>query len=65
MSAIFSTNVMIMAPAKMMDHASVILDSSPMTVLVNLGMVFNVGVLPVLLTKCFKTIYYIFLKLIG
>ena len=36
MSAIFSTNVMIMAPAKMMDHASVILDSSPMTVLVNL-----------------------------
>ena len=36
MPAIFSTNAMIMGPAKMMDHASVILDSSAMTVQVNL-----------------------------
>ena len=32
MPAIFSTNAMIMGPAKMMDLASVILDSSAMTV---------------------------------
>ena len=36
MPAIFSTNAMIMGPAKMMDHASVILDSSATTVQVNL-----------------------------
>ena len=35
MSAIFTINAMIMGPAKMMDLASVILDSSAMTVLVN------------------------------
>jgi hypothetical protein len=35
MPAIFSTNAIIMGPAKMMDHASVILDSSAMTVPVN------------------------------
>jgi hypothetical protein len=36
MPAIFSTNAIIMGPAKMMDHASVILDSSATTVQVNL-----------------------------
>ena len=36
MPAIFSTNAMIMGPAKMMDHASVILDSLVTTVQVNL-----------------------------
>ena len=35
MPAIIFTNVMIMGPAKMMDHASVILDSSALTVPVN------------------------------
>ena len=43
MPAIFSTTVMIMGPAKMMDHASVILDSTPMTVLVNLQRPFMIG----------------------
>ena len=43
MPAIFSTNVMIMGPAKMMDHASVILDFSPMTALVNLQRPFMIG----------------------
>ena len=36
MPAINSTNAMIMGPAKMMDHASVILDSTARTVQVNL-----------------------------
>jgi hypothetical protein len=35
MPAIFFTNAMIMGPAKMMDHASVILDSLAVTVPVN------------------------------
>jgi hypothetical protein len=35
MSAIFTTNAMIMGPAKMMDHARVMLDFSTMTVPVN------------------------------
>ena len=35
MPAIFSTNAMIMGPAKMMDLASVMLDFSAMTVPVN------------------------------
>ena len=36
MLAILFTNAMIMGPAKLMDLASVILDSSTMTVLVNI-----------------------------
>ena len=43
MPAIFFTNAMIMGPAKMMDHASVILDSSAMTVQVNLQKPFMIG----------------------
>ena len=35
MHAIFSTIAVVMGPAEMMDHASVILDSSAMTVPVN------------------------------
>ena len=37
MPAILFTNAMIMEPAKLMDLASVILDSSTMTVLVNIS----------------------------
>ena len=43
MPAIFSTNAMIMGPAKMMDHASVILDSLVTTVQVNLHRPFMIG----------------------
>ena len=43
MPAIFFTNAMIMGPAKMMDHASVILDSSATTVQVNLQRPFMIG----------------------
>ena len=43
MPAILSTNAMIMGPANMMDHASVILDSSATTVQVNLQRPFMIG----------------------
>ena len=43
MPAIFSTNAIIMGPAKMMDHASVILDSLATTVQVNLQRPFMIG----------------------
>jgi hypothetical protein len=43
MPAIFSTNAIIMGPAKMMDHASVILDSSATTVPVNSHRPFMIG----------------------
>ena len=43
MPAIFSTNAIIMGPAKMMDHACVILDSSATTVQVNLQRPFMIG----------------------
>jgi hypothetical protein len=43
MPAIFSTNAIIMGPAKMMDHACVILDSSATTVQVNLQKPFMIG----------------------
>ena len=57
MSAIFTTNAMIMGPAKMMDLACVMLDFSATTVPVNSKRTFiieNVGALPgflILLTK--------------
>ena len=43
MPAIFFTNAMITGPAKLMDLASVILDSSAMTVQVNLQRPFMIG----------------------
>ena len=43
MPAIFSTIAVVMGPAKMMDHASVILDSSAMTVPVNSLRPFIIG----------------------
>ena len=42
MPAILFTNAMIMEPAKLMDLASVILDSSTMTVLVNIQRLFMI-----------------------
>ena len=57
MPAILSTIAIVMGPAKMMDHASVMLDFSAMTVPVNSKRTFiieNVGALPgflILLTK--------------
>jgi hypothetical protein len=43
MPAIFFTIAVVMGPAKMMDHASVILDSSAMTVPVNSLRPFIIG----------------------
>ena len=65
MPAIVSTNAMTMGPAKMMDLASVILDSLAMTVLVisqrpfMIGAGIYVGVLPgflILLTKALTNV---------
>ena len=73
MSAIFTTNAMIMGPAKMMDLASVMLDFLATTVPVNSKRTFiieNVGALPgflILLTKALTNVsknYYTFLRII-